>query len=80
MTSTHNRDYTALYQEIADYVIIKAHAGDPLFEQIFVSAWNKSTKDSKFSPDSEGNIKWLTEKGRGPHRSPNHEAQTTHKP
>jgi hypothetical protein len=43
-SSTHNKDYTALYQEIADYVIIKAHAGDPLFEQIFASAWNKAIK------------------------------------
>jgi hypothetical protein len=38
-----HKDYTALYQEIADYVIIKAHSGDPLFERIFVSAWNKTT-------------------------------------
>lgn len=44
MTAIPNRkDYTALYQEIADYVIIKAHSGDPLFERIFASAWNKTT-------------------------------------
>lgn len=37
----NEKDFTLLYQEIGDYVIIKAHSGDPLFERVFESAWNK---------------------------------------
>jgi hypothetical protein len=45
MTSTSTQiDYSALYQEIADYVIIKAHSGDPFFEKIFELAWNKTSR------------------------------------
>jgi hypothetical protein len=55
MTPTPNKvDYTALYQEIADYVIIKAHSGDPLFERIFESAWNKTALRMSKNADSSG--------------------------
>jgi hypothetical protein len=54
-------DFTVLYQEIADYVIIKAHSGDPLFEKIFALAWNKTrlsrTKNLLDSKEPENTFK-----------------------
>jgi hypothetical protein len=44
--SNSKKDYSALYEEIGDSVIEKAHSGDPIFERLFESAWKK-TKMSK---------------------------------